>query len=234
MRTPTHGRHTIATEPLSSRATTDLFELHNIGDNNVLTIGPRYRPALSDDLVLSVRHRTTGGGRSVLLSRAQTLEVLDWLGAWYEHGWAGVPRAEGPTSADVIEHYARAAVREQIRADHERIDAHRLLHAAIALLPPGSRSQDLDDVALDQGRIWARIANERDHLETLRRTLVLGLREIQQSTTASADALRKAAGRLLKANKPFTGHISDADAADTPLYRWPRRVTAADLLPPPD
>ncbi|GLI03709.1 hypothetical protein [Phytohabitans aurantiacus] len=211
-----------------------MFELHNIGDNSALAIGPRHRPALSDDLVLSVRHRTTGDGRSLLLSRAQTREVLDWLAAWYEHGWAGVPRQEGPTSADVIEHYDRIAVRERIRADHERIDAHRLLHAAIALVPAGCRSQDLDEVALAQARVWARIEKERDHLEQIRRTLVQGLHEIVHSTTPSADALRKAAARLLKVNKPWVGEVSDAEATDTPLYDRRRLVVAADLLPARD
>lgn len=235
MRTPIPGRTTIATEPLSSRATTSRFELHNVG-NSMLIVGPRHHRPLSDDLVLAVGHRTyfESSSKSVLLSRAQVRELLDWLGAWYEHGWAGVPREEGPTTADVVEHYHDVAIRERIRADHERIDAHRLLHAAIALLPADSRSQDLDDAALDQGRIWARISKERDRLEHIRCVLVQGLCEIKFSTTPSADALRTAAGRLLKANKPFTGDVSDAEAADTPLYRHPRRVTVADLLPARD
>jgi hypothetical protein len=220
---------------LPRRATTDLFELPNTGDNSLLTIGPRYRPPISDDLILSVRHHTTGDGRSVLLGRAQVREVLDWLTAWYEHGWPGVARTEGPTTADVIEHYRDIAVRERIRADHERIDAHRLLHAAIALVPADCRSQDLDEAALDQGRVWKRLDRERDHLEHVRRGLVQGLCDIEFSTTGSADALRKAAGNLLRrVNKPFTGEVNDAEAADTPLYRWPRRVTAAELLPTRD
>ncbi|MCW6004306.1 hypothetical protein K1W54_06885 [Micromonospora sp. CPCC 205371] len=195
---PASGRTTIATEPLSSRAATDVFELHNIGDNSVLTIGPRHRPALSDDLVLSVQHRTTGGGRSLLLARAQTREMLDWLASWYEHGWAGVPHTEGPTSADVIEHHRDVAVRERIRADHERIDPHRLLHAAIALVPAGCRSQDLDETALAQGRAWARVEKGPGHLEQTRRALVQGRCETAHSPPPSADAPRRAASRLLK------------------------------------
>ncbi|ROO62998.1 hypothetical protein EDC02_5007 [Micromonospora sp. Llam0] len=225
----------MATERIPSRASTNRFELHNVG-NTLLTVGPRHHPPLSDDLVLAVGHRTyfQSSSRSVLATRAQVRELLDWLSAWYEHGWDGVPRKEGPTTADVVEHYHDIAIRERIRADHERIDAHRLLDAAIALIPADTRSQDLDDVALAQGRIWARLQKKHDHLEHIRRTLVQGLWEIEHSTTASADALRKAATRLLKANKPFTGDVSDAEAADTPLYRHPRRVTAADLLPTRD
>ncbi|RSM65269.1 hypothetical protein DMB66_17250 [Actinoplanes sp. ATCC 53533] len=202
----------------------------------MLIVGPRHHRPLSDDLVLAVGHRTyfASSSKSVLLSRAQVHELLDWLSTWYEHGWAGVPREEGPTTADIVEHYHDVAIRERIRADHERIDAHRLLHAAIALLPPDSRSQDLDDAALDQGRIWARLQKEHDRLEEIRRGLVQGLCEIKFSTTPSADALRKAVGKLLEVNKLWSGDISDAEAADTPLYRHPRRVTAADLLPARD
>lgn len=232
---PAQGRTTIATDRLSSRASTSRFELHNVG-NSMLTIGPRHHPSLSDDLVLAVGHRTyfASSSRSVLLSRSQVRELLDWLSAWYEHGWDGVPRDEGPTTADIVEHYHDTAIRERIRTDHERIDAHRLLDAAIALVPAGCRSHDLDDVALEQGRAWARLQKEHDRLEDIRRALVQGLCEIEQSTTPSADALRKAAGHLLKANQPFTGGISDAEAADTPLYERTRLVTAAGLLPARD
>ncbi|MDG4795028.1 hypothetical protein [Micromonospora sp. WMMD1082] len=223
----------MATDRLSRRASTSRFEVHNVG-NTMLTVGPRHHPPLSDDLVLAVGHRSyfQSSSRSVLLTRAQVRELLDWLNAWYEHGWDGVPREEGPTTADVVEHYHDIAIRERIRADHERIDAHRLLHAAIALIPAGYRSQDLDEVALAEGRAWMRLQKENDHLEGIRRALVQGLWEIEQSTTPSADALRNAATRLLKANKPFSGEVSDAEAADTPLHRHPRLVTAADLLPP--
>ncbi|MDG4834175.1 hypothetical protein O7627_33460 [Solwaraspora sp. WMMD1047] len=202
----------------------------------MLTVGPRHHRPLSDDLVLAIGHRTyfQSSSRSVLLTRAQVRELLDWLSAWYEHGWDGVPREEGPTTADIVEHYHNAAIRERIRADHERIDAHRLLQAAIALIPADCRSQDLDEVALDQGRIWTRLQKERDHLEGTRQALVEGLWEIEHSTTPSADVLRTAAARLLKADKPFTGQVSDAEAADTPLHHRPRLVAAADLLPTRD
>lgn len=144
---------------------------------------------------------------------------------------AGCAPRRRPTSADVIEHYRNIAVRERIRADHERIDAHRLLHAAIALVPAGTRSDDLDAVALDQGRAWVRLQQERDRLEEIRRGLVHGLSEMQHARNASADQLRAAAGRLLRLNKPGEREVDDADAADTPLYDRQRLVTAADLLP---
>jgi hypothetical protein len=198
----------------------------------VLTIGPRHRRPTSDDLVLSVRHRTTGDPRSVLLSRAQVRELLDWLAGWYEHGWAGVRREEGPTSADIIGHFEDIAIRERIRADHERADAHRLLHAAIALIPAGHRSHDLDDIALAQGRAWARLTKQRDRLEQIRCNYIQGLTDIQYATTASADALRTAAGRLADRAKLWDGDVSDDEAADTPLYNRARLVTAEQLLPP--
>ena len=219
--------------PRTNPARTARFELHETGGNDVLLLGPRHLPPISDDLVLSVQHRTYGESsrRSILMSRAQTGELLQWLSAWWERGWAGVPRAEGPTSVDVIEHYRNIAVRERLRADHERIDAHRLLHAAIALAPPGSRSHDLDAIALEQGRAWVRLQHERDRLEEVRRGLVQGLGDLQDASNASADQLRAAAGRLLRLNKPGSGEVDDADAADTPLYDRQRLVTAADLLP---
>jgi hypothetical protein len=219
--------------PRQNLARTARFELHETGGNDVLLLSPRHLPPLTDDLVLAVQHRTYGESsrRSILMSRAQTGELLAWLGAWWEHGWPGVPRVEGPTSADVIEHYRDIAVRERIRADHERIDAHRLLHAAVALVPPGCRSDDLDAIALDQGRAWVRLQQERDRLEEIRRGLVHGLSEMQHARNASADQLRAAAGRLLRLNKPGGGEVDDADAADTPLYDRQRLVTAADLLP---
>lgn len=219
--------------PRPNPARTARFELHETGGNDVLLLGPRHLPPITDDLVLAVQHRTYGDSsrRSILMSRAQTGELLDWLSAWWENGWAGVPHTEGPTSADVIEHYRDIAVRERIRADHERLDAHRLLHAAIALVEPGCRSEDLDAVALKQGRAWVRLQQERDRLEEIRRGLVQGLCELQHTNNASADQLRAAAGRLLRLNKPGCGEVADADAADTPLYDRQRLVTAAGLLP---
>ncbi len=130
-----------------------------------------------------------------------------------------------------LEHYRNIAVRERIRADHERLDAHRLLHAAIALVAPGSRSEDLDAVALEQGRAWVRLQQERDRLEEIRRGLVQGLCELQAASNASADQLRAAAGRLLRLNVPGSGQVDAADAADSPLYDRQRLVIAADLLP---
>ncbi|MFY1674023.1 hypothetical protein ACN27G_29400 [Plantactinospora sp. WMMB334] len=40
-----------------------------------------------------------------------------------------------------------------------------------------------------------------------------------------------AVGRLLRLNKPGSGEVDDADAADAPLCDRQRLVTAADLLP---
>ncbi len=209
------------------------LELHESGGNDVLLLGPRHQRPCTDDLVLGVQHRTYGNSsrRSIVLSRAQAGELLQWLTAWYEHGWDAVPRTEGPTSADVIEHYRAVAVRERIRADHERLDAHRLLHAAIALVPPGCRSEDLDAVALEQGRALVRLDRERERLDQIRAALAIGLVTLQHATTATADQLRTAAGRILKANRSEPVQVSDSDAADSPLYDRQRLVTAADLLP---
>jgi hypothetical protein len=72
----------------------DRYE-HHEPDNTVLTVGPRHITPVTDDLVLAVRHRTTGGGRSALLSRPSVAGLHAWLGRWLADGWDGVPRRCG-------------------------------------------------------------------------------------------------------------------------------------------
>lgn len=69
----------------------DDYEL--VDHNDVLQVGARHKKPCSDDLVLQVFHRTTGGGRSVLIEREQAAELHDWLGRWLAEGWDGVRRA---------------------------------------------------------------------------------------------------------------------------------------------
>jgi hypothetical protein len=64
-------------------------------DNTVLRVGPRHTTPVSDDLVLSVRHRTTGDGRSALLTRPAVTGLRDWLNRWLAEGWDGVHRQCG-------------------------------------------------------------------------------------------------------------------------------------------
>jgi hypothetical protein len=59
---------------------------------DVLQLTPRHKRPCTDDVVLSVFHRTTGGGRSVLLTRAMATTLRDWLHRWISEGWDGVPR----------------------------------------------------------------------------------------------------------------------------------------------
>ena len=58
--------------PRPNPARTARFELHETGGNDVLLLGPRHLPPLTDDLVLAVQHRTYGDSsrRSILMSRA--------------------------------------------------------------------------------------------------------------------------------------------------------------------
>jgi hypothetical protein len=99
------------------------LELHQKGTRTLLAVAPRGVAIGTDELHIGI-----GGavydtyGKSVLLSRAQVEDLHDWLGRWLAEGWDGVPPVQGPTSADIIEHYRDIAAREQIRADHERID----------------------------------------------------------------------------------------------------------------
>ena len=69
--------------------------LQQTDHNDVLQFGPRYKAAGSyqtDELVASVFHRTTGGGRSALLRRPQVEELHAWLGRWLAGGWDGTER----------------------------------------------------------------------------------------------------------------------------------------------
>jgi len=59
---------------------------------DLLQVRPRHTTPCTDDVVLTVSHRTTGGGRSVLLSRGQASALRDWLDRWVAEGWDGVPR----------------------------------------------------------------------------------------------------------------------------------------------
>lgn len=60
---------------------------------DVLQVKPRHARPFTDDVVLSVSHRTTGAGRSVLLTRQHAAALRDWLNQWIAEGWDGVPRA---------------------------------------------------------------------------------------------------------------------------------------------
>src|SRR5258707_322078 len=68
----------------------DAYEL--VDHNDVLQIMPRHKKPCSDDLVLRVLHRTTRGGRAVLIERGQAEELRDWLTRWLAEGWDGVRR----------------------------------------------------------------------------------------------------------------------------------------------
>lgn len=66
----------------------DSFEI--VDRNDVLHLIPRHRKPMTDDVLLRVFHRTTGGGRSILLDRQAAQDLHDWLGRWLEQGWDGV------------------------------------------------------------------------------------------------------------------------------------------------
>jgi hypothetical protein len=70
--------------------TADAFEI--IDHNDVLRLAPRHKKPCTDDVVAAIFHRTTGGGRSVLLTRARVQELRDWADRWLAEGWDGVPR----------------------------------------------------------------------------------------------------------------------------------------------
>lgn len=204
--------------PRNSGAATDRYELHETSGYSMLGIGPTHHPPLSDTLVIAVRHRSGYGGRSILASRAQVRELVDWLTRWLEHGWPGVPRAEGPTSVDVIEHYRDIAVRERIAADRVRREAGRQVDAALALIPAGRRSVDLEQVAKEQGTLWHQLTARADALETTRVQFVAALVRMSQATGATADQLRAAARKTLDRYNHPPGKPMPDPVPDPPIY----------------
>ncbi|HKT03054.1 MAG TPA: hypothetical protein VJT31_26290 [Rugosimonospora sp.] len=202
------------------------LQVHETGGNNVLALGPRYRePMRGDDtVVIAVSHRGGYSQRSVLVSRAQMRELADWCNRWLDEGWPGVTPQEGPTTSDVIEHYRDIAVRYRIEADHTRIDADRRVDAALALIPPDRRGEDLRAIAQEQAEHWQRLQTERDELEKLRRVWVQGMIDIVQSTTPSASAIRTAIGKLIEAQHRIVSGFSakpkdPGPTPESPLYQ---------------
>lgn len=69
---------------------------------DVLQLKGRCKPPAEDEVVLCVFHRTTGGGRSILLERSQVEALHEWLGKWLADGWPGVPRKCGRHHSDDV------------------------------------------------------------------------------------------------------------------------------------
>lgn len=208
------------TRPIASRASTAYFQMHSMTSNNMLTAEPRHDPPCTDDLVIGVEQRTLGiyGRRTLLASRAQVQELHGWLGRWLTEGWPGVRRVEGPTSEDVIEHYRAVMVREQVAADHARIDYARRLDAALALIPAERRTTDLDTVVKAQSELWARLTAERDALESTRVAFVSAMHEIAHATVATADQLRAAAAKASSRHAHPKTKAQPEPAPDAPIY----------------
>lgn len=167
------------------------FELHQVGTRTMLALAPRGTAIGTDEVHVGIgAYRYDTYGKSVLLSRAQVRDLHAWLGAWLAEGWPGVAPQEGPTNADVIEHYRDVASRERIAADHERIRVGRLLAAALTLIPAEARAgePDLAAIANDEAAAWKRLQDDADRGENARRIFVQGLHEIGQWLQRRHDA----------------------------------------------
>jgi hypothetical protein len=149
-------------------------------------------------------------GRSVLLSRAQVEDLHDWLSRWLAKGWDGVPPVQGPTSADIIEHYRDIAVRERVRADHERINGDRQLAAALSLIPAEIRSDqpELEAIAAQQATEWQHLRADADRGEQARLRFVTGLHQIEEALDRR-DAQRTL-GQDVDDAETFLGKIRNA------------------------
>lgn len=168
------------------------LELHQKGTRELLAVAPRGVAIGTDELHIGI-----GGavydmyGRSVLLSRAQVEDLYEWLGRWLAEGWDGVPPVQGPTSADIIEHYRDIAIHQQVRADHERVDGARLLAAALALVPAEclAGQPELDAIADQQAKQWEHLQADADRGEQSRLIFLSGLHQIEE-VFARRDARR--------------------------------------------
>lgn len=176
-------------------------------------------------------------GKSVLLSRAQVEDLHDWLGRWLAEGWDGVAPVHGPTSADIIEHYRDIAVREQIRADHERIDGARRLAAALTLIPAEilAGEPELEAIAAERGRERRHLQDDADRGEQSRRIFLAGLhqidevfahREVQRALGQAVDDAETTLGTIRKALRKLAdrGAHPAKRAAKPKKERNPRRV----------
>lgn len=160
------------------------LELHQIGTRTMLAVAPRGVAMGTDELHIGI-----GGavydtyGKSVLLSRAQVEDLHGWLTRWLAEGWDGVAPVQGPTSADIIEHYRDIAVRERTRADHERIDGGRWLAAALSLIPAEILSDQpaLEAIASEQASEWQHLQDDADRGEQARLIFITGLHQIEQT-----------------------------------------------------
>jgi hypothetical protein len=54
-----------------------------------MTVGSSHKTPISDDVVFHVFHPTTGGGRTILLTREDVSELHGELTKWLAEGWAG-------------------------------------------------------------------------------------------------------------------------------------------------
>ena len=68
------------------------------GDQRLAGQG-RCKPPAEDEVALCVLHRTTGGGRSVLLERSQVEALHEWLGRGSPKGGPEFPGSAGGTTA---------------------------------------------------------------------------------------------------------------------------------------
>jgi hypothetical protein len=94
---------------------------------SAITVGSTHKQPISDDVMIWVFHPTTGGGRSIVLSRADVERLHKQLGTWLESGWAGFADGapgpgEGCTRAEPEETHtdARARLDAMQRAYDER------------------------------------------------------------------------------------------------------------------
>jgi hypothetical protein len=160
------------------------LELHQIGTRTMLAVAPRGVAMGTDELHIGI-----GGavydtyGKSVLLTRAQVEDLHGWLTRWLTEGWDGVKPVQGPTTADIIEHYRDLAVREQVRADRERIDGGRRLAAALSLVPAEIRPDqpELETIASQQASQWQHLQDDADRGEQARFIFVTGLHQIERA-----------------------------------------------------
>jgi len=187
------------------------LELHQIGTRTMLAVAPRGVAIGTDELHIGI-----GGavydtyGRSVLLSRAQVEDLHDWLSRWLAEGWDGVPPMQGPTNADIIEHYRDIAVRERVRADHERIAGDRRLAAALSLIPAEIRSDqpELEAIAAQQATEWQHLQADADRGEQARLTFITGLHQIEEALDRRA--AQRTLGQAIDDPETFLGQIRNA------------------------
>ncbi|QES45182.1 hypothetical protein DEJ49_33110 [Streptomyces venezuelae] len=151
----------------------DLFGKIHIANEHLATAGregivftSRYKKPITDDVVVTAFHPTTGDGRSFLMTRAEVEELHGALGKWLDTGWAGfVDGAPGPGEGYPDSGLGTVQDARPVLDEHERQRAERAANdRRLEKSRKAQYAQHTRDELLDEIRLlkWNMDAAKRD------------------------------------------------------------------------